>query len=230
MTQFSALTERVAGKGASAWTIHHSAARLRDEGHDVISLSVGDPDQTPPEPLIEATVCALREHRTGYSATIGYPALRQAIAARQERRTCRPCTAENVAVVPGAQGGLFCALQCLAGPGDEVIVLEPTYATYEAVVGAAGARMVATPLRSDRGFHPDLGSIACGITPHTRVVWINSPHNPTGAVFTAEEIAGIGSRPSSECRFGTVVEGSSKAAALVEIMSAVLRRQQRSTA
>jgi arginine:pyruvate transaminase len=191
MTRFSALTERVAGKGADAWIIHQSAMRLREAGHDVISLTIGDPDQPPPEPLIEATICALREHRTGYSATIGYPALRQAIAARQARRTHKPCTAENVAVVPGAQGGLFCALQCLAGPGDEVIVLEPTYATYEAVVGATGARMVAVPLCSDRGFHPDLDSIADAITPHTRVVWINSPHNPTGAVFTAEEIAGI---------------------------------------
>ena len=76
MIQFSVLTKRVAGKGAGAWTIHHAAARLREAGHDNISLRVGDPDQTPPEMLIDATVCALREHRTGYSATIGYPGRR----------------------------------------------------------------------------------------------------------------------------------------------------------
>jgi arginine:pyruvate transaminase len=191
MTRFSALTERVAGRGASAWAIHHAAVRLRDAGNDVIFLTVGDPDQAPPEPLIEATVLALRGHRTGYAPTIGYPALREAIAARYARRSGQPCTADNVVIVPGAQGGLFSALQCLAGLGDEVIVLEPTYATYEAVIGATGAQMVAVPLRADRNFHPDLDSINSAITPRTKVIWINSPHNPTGAVFTADEIARI---------------------------------------
>ena len=167
------------------------AARRREGGHDVIFLTVGDPDQAPPEPVIDATIDALRRHRTGYSATVGFPRVREAIAARFHRRTGQPCSADNVVVTPGAQGGLYCALQCLAGPGDEVIVPEPIYATYGAVVGASGARMVTVPLRADRGFHPDLDAIAGAVTPRTRVVWINSPHNPTGAVFTAEEIAGI---------------------------------------
>jgi len=191
MMRFSPLTERVAGKGVEAWAIHHAAVHWRDAGEDVILLTVGNPDQAPPAPLIEATVSALREHRTGYAPTIGYLWLREAIAARQARHTGQPCTADNVAVVPGAQGGLFAALQCLAGAGDEVIVLEPTYATYEAVVGATAARMVLAPLRSDRGFHPDIDRIAAAVTPRTRVLWSNTPHNPTGAVFTPEEIAGI---------------------------------------
>jgi aspartate/methionine/tyrosine aminotransferase len=173
MPRFSTLTERVAGRGAGAWASHHSALRLRDTGEDVIFLTVGDPDQPPPEPLIEATVSALRACRTGYSPTIGYPALREAIAARHAQRSGRPCGPENVVIVPGAQGGLFASLQCLAGPRDEVIVLEPTYATYEAVVGATGARMVAVPLRPERKFHPDLARIAAAITPQTRVIWIN---------------------------------------------------------
>jgi len=82
-------------------------------------------------------------------------------------------------------------LQCLAGPGDEVIVPEPIYATYEAVVGASGATMVTVPLLAGRGFHPDLDAIAAAITSRTRVIWINTPHNPTGAVFTADEMAAI---------------------------------------
>jgi arginine:pyruvate transaminase len=191
MMRFSPLTERLAGRGAGAWAINQAAARLREAGEDVIFLTVGDPDQAPPAALIDATVAALRAHRTGYAPMIGYPALREAIAARQARRSGQPCSADNVAVVPGAQGGLFCALHCLAGPGDEVIVPEPAYATYEGVVGATGARMVAVPLCADRGFHPDLDRIAGAITPHTRIIWINSPHNPTGAVFTGEEIAAI---------------------------------------
>jgi arginine:pyruvate transaminase len=189
--RFSPLVERVAGRGADAWAVHIEARRRQEAGEDVIFLTVGDPDQDPPAAVIDATVAALRRGRTGYAAIVGYPALRAAIAARVARRSFRPCTADNVAVVPGAQGGLFCSVQCLAGPGDEVVVPEPIYATYEAVIGASGARMVTVPLRSDRGFHPDLDALAAAVTPRTRVIWINSPHNPTGAVFTRDEIEAI---------------------------------------
>ena len=189
--RYSSLTERVAGRGAGAWAVHRRAIELREAGEDVIALTVGDPDQAPPELLIETTVAALRAHRTGYSRMIGTEALRQAIAARHAARTGQNCTADNVVVVPGAQGGLYCALQCLAGAGDEVVVPEPIYATYEAVIGASGATMVTVPLMPERGFHPDLDRMAAAIGPKTRVVWINSPHNPTGAVFTADEIGAI---------------------------------------
>jgi arginine:pyruvate transaminase len=189
--RFSPRVDRISGRGAGAWSVHMEAARLRDMGQDVILLTVGDPDQAPPGPVIDATIEALRRHRTGYSATVGYPRVREAIAARFQARTGRPCCAENVVVTAGAQGGLFCALQCIAGFGDEVIVPEPIYATYGGVIGASGARLVTVPLRADQGFHPDLDAIAGAVTPRTRVIWINSPHNPTGAVFTPEEIAGI---------------------------------------
>ena len=189
--RYSPLVERIAGKGRGAWAIHAEASRLRDAGEDITFLTVGDPDQDPPAPVIEATVAALRAHRTGYSPTVGYPAVRQAIAARVARRTGQPCGADNVVVVPGAQGGLYCALQCLAGPGDEVIVPEPIYATYQGVVGACGARMVTVALRPETGFHPDIDALAAAVTPQSRVMWINSPHNPTGAVFTQAEIDGI---------------------------------------
>jgi arginine:pyruvate transaminase len=186
--QFSPLVGRIAGKGARAWSIHFDALRQRATGRDVIFLTVGDPDQPPPEPVIAATVAALQAGKTGYSPIIGNPELRAAIAARAERRTGTPTTADNVAVVPGTQAGLYAALQCLAGPGDEVIALEPTYATYEAVAGASGAKLVTVPLRPETGFHPDLGALAPAVTTKTRGIWINSPHNPTGAVFTPDEI------------------------------------------
>jgi len=189
--RFSALTDRVAGRGAGAWAVHIAARRLRDAGEDVTLLTVGDPDQAPPAALVDAAIGALQARRTGYAPTIGFPSLRAAIAARQAARAGRLCTADNIAVVPGAQGGLYCALQCLAGAGDEVVVLEPTYATYEAVIGASCAHMVAVPLEPERGFHPDLDAIAAAVTPRTRVVWINSPHNPTGAVLTSGEMVGI---------------------------------------
>jgi len=189
--RFSTRVNNFSGRGTGAWSIQQEASLLRDSGHDVISLTVGDPDQPTPAPVIEATIEALRRGRTGYAPTIGYPQLRAAIAARFAGRTGRPCAAENVVVTPGAQGGLYCALQCLAGPGDEVIVPEPAYATYEGVVAASGAEMAMVPLSAERGFHPDLDSIAGAVTSRTRVIWVNSPHNPTGAVFTPDEIAGV---------------------------------------
>jgi arginine:pyruvate transaminase len=189
--RFSSRVENYSGPGTGAWSIQQEAALLRDSGHDVIFLTVGDPDQPTPAPVVEATIDSLRRGRTGYASTIGSPQLRAAIAARFGRRTGQPCAAENVTVTPGAQGGLYCSLQCLAGPGDEVIVPEPVYATYEGVVAASGAEMVMVPLPPEHGFHPDLDSIAGAVTPRTRVLWINSPHNPTGAVYTPDEIAGI---------------------------------------
>lgn len=189
--QFSPRVERLTGPGRGAWSVQQEAAVLRDSGHDVIFLTIGDPDQPAPAVVIDATIEALRRGRTGYGPMIGYPQLRAAIASRFAQRTGQPCAAENVTVTTGAQGGLYCALQCLSGPGDEVIVPEPVYATYEGVVAASGAEMVMVPLPAERGFHPDLDSVAGAVGPRTRVVWINSPHNPTGAVFTPEEIAGI---------------------------------------
>ena len=189
--RFSPLVDRIAGRGAGAWSVHAEARRRRDAGEDIIFLTVGDPDQAPPDAVIEATVAALRRHRTGYAPMIGSPPLRAAIAARVARRSGQPCEPDNIVVVPGAQGGLYCAIQCLAGPGDEVIVPEPIYATYAGVVGASGASLVTVPLRAEAGFHPDLDAIAAAVTPRTRALWINSPHNPTGAVFTRAEIEGI---------------------------------------
>ena len=191
MVRFSPLVDRIAGEETGAWRVHAEGVRRREAGHDVIFLTVGDPDQAAPEAVIGATIEALRRNRTGYSPIIGYPQVRAAVAARTQQRTGRPCSADNVVLTPGTQGGVFCALNCLAGPGDEVILPEPIYGPYAGVIGASGARMVNVPLRAENGFHPDLDSLANAITPRSRVIWINSPHNPTGAVFTADEVAGI---------------------------------------
>lgn len=186
--RYSPFVDRVAGRGAGAWAVHMEALQLRAAGHDPILLTVGDPDQPPPEKVIEATIQGLKAGHTGYAPIAGLPELRAAIAARVQSRSGKPCSAENVVIVPGTQGGLYTALQCLAGPDDEVIVPEPMYATYEAVVGASGATMVNVPLRPETGFHLDMAALAAAISPRTRAIWITSPHNPTGAVMTREEV------------------------------------------
>ena len=189
--RFSALTERVAGRGSGAWSINMRARQMIADGGDVIMLTVGDPDQDAPPVMVDALKRALDDGKTGYPPILGTQELREAIARRHAVRTGQPCTADNVVFVPGAQGGVYCALQCLVGIGEEVIVPEPVYATYPGVIGASGATMVMVPLLPERGFHPDLDAMAAAVTPRTRVVWINSPHNPTGAVFTRDEIVAI---------------------------------------
>jgi arginine:pyruvate transaminase len=189
--KFSNRVDRIAGKGSQAWKVHRDALEMRQQGRNVILLTVGDPDQKTPEVLIKAVIDALRAGDTGYAPILGFDDVRDAIAARFASSTGRPCHRSNVSVVPGAQAGLFCTLQCLVEEGDEVIIPEPTYATYEGVLGAAGGKMVNVPLRPECGFHPDIDNIAAAITPRTRAIWINSPHNPTGAVMSAKEIAAI---------------------------------------
>jgi len=189
--RFSPLVDRLAGEQTGAWRVHAEGMRRREAGHDVIFLTVGDPDQAAPAAVLDATIESLRHNRTGYTPIIGYPQVREAVATRMQRRTGRPCNADNVVLTPGTQGGLFAALHCLAGPGDEVILPEPIYGPYAGVIGASGARMVNVPLCPENGFHPDLDALASAVTPRTRVIWINTPHNPTGAVFTEDEVAGI---------------------------------------
>lgn len=182
--RFASLVERIAGPGAGAWRVHTRARELAAEGRAIVFLTVGDPDSPPPASVLAATIGALQAGRTHYSPIVGYPAVRAAVAARHAKQTGVATDADQVVLVPGAQAGLFAALACIAGPGDEVIVPEPIYATYAAVAGVSGATLVTVPLRSERGFHLDPDDLARRVTPETRVVWINSPHNPTGAVMT----------------------------------------------
>ncbi len=191
--KFSPLADRLSVSGADAWTVHNEAARLQASGREVTFLTIGDPDQAAPEVVVEGAVAALRRGRKGYSPYAGLPSVRAAIAARIQGRTAMPCVAKNVIVMPGAQAGVYAALQCVAGAGDEVILPEPVYATYPAVIAATGARMVNVPLDPARDFHPDLGAMERAITPRTRAIWINTPHNPTGVVFDQAEMDAIAS-------------------------------------
>ncbi|MBZ9557283.1 MULTISPECIES: pyridoxal phosphate-dependent aminotransferase [unclassified Modicisalibacter] len=183
---YSRLTERIAGDGAAAWNIHYRALERQSRGDDVIVLSVGDPDFTTPEPIIESAVNSLRGGATHYADVQGKPRLRELIADTHRRQGGAASTSPaNVAVMAGAQCGLYAVAQCVLEPGDEVLVPEPMYVTYEAALQAAGARLVRVPLRAANAFQPDPAEFAAAITPHTRAMLLNSPHNPTGQVLGA---------------------------------------------
>jgi arginine:pyruvate transaminase len=182
---------RVAGLGgaeAAAWNIHVDAMRRRAAGEDVILLSVGDPDFPTPPAIVAAAKASLDRGRTHYAEVVGQGALREAIARHHAALSGQDVEPAQVVVLAGAQSALYAACQCLLEPGDEVVVPEPMYVTYPATVAASGAAMVRVPLLAERGFHLDLDALAEAVTPRTRAILINSPHNPTGAVMTRHEV------------------------------------------
>jgi arginine:pyruvate transaminase len=165
------------------------ALARRQAGDDVIVLSIGDPDFDTPAPIVDAAVASMRGGRTHYSSARGEPALRSGIAERTARQSGAAVGIEHVVFLPGAQAALYAVMACVAGAGDEVVVPEPAYATYEGVVAAIGARMVHVPLPPERAFHLRVADVAAALTPRTRAVLINTPHNPTGAAMTAAALA-----------------------------------------
>ena len=184
--RFSTLTNRIAGEGASAWDIHVRALKRRAAGEDITVLSVGDPDFITPASIIEAAKRSLDDGATHYADVQGKRPLRDAIA----QRYCAAGTdthADNLIVMAGAQCGLYAVAQCLLEAGDEVIIPEPSYVTYEAVIQAPGAVIKHVPLQGDNGFCLDVADIAAAITPRTRAILLNSPHNPTGTLIDAKQ-------------------------------------------
>ncbi len=185
--RFSSRIERLEGEGTDAWIVHDRAVDRMHRGDEIYLLSIGDPDFETPAPIRQAAVAALGTGRTHYSPSGGEPALRAAIADRASETLATRVSPGQVVIYPGAQAALFALAQCLFDPGDEVIVPEPAYVTYEAMLGAAGATMVPIPLRPERAFHLDPGDIARAIGPRTRGLLLNFPHNPTGAILTRDE-------------------------------------------
>ena len=185
------LTERITGEGSDAWIVHDLAVQRRSQGEDIILLSIGDPDFETPPAIRAAAKASLDNDRTHYSPMGGEPAFRRAIASTTRRIYGRTVTPEQVTVFPGAQAALYALAQCLFDPGDEVIVLDPAYVTYEAVLGAPGAVMKLVSLRPEDGFHLDPDSIAAAVTPRTRGLVINFPHNPTGASLRKPEAIAV---------------------------------------
>lgn len=189
--RLSTLTGRIGGEGAAAWDIHFRAVERIRAGDDIILLSIGDPDFDTPADIVETCVASLHAGNTHYTDLHGEPSLREAIAGRHRRMTGQPVDADNVVVFSGAQNGLFAAALCLLDRGDEVIVPEPMYVTYEAVIGVSGATLVTTPLLRETGFHLDLDALAAAVTGHTRAILLNTPNNPTGAVLRLDELEAV---------------------------------------
>ncbi|MCE7979819.1 MAG: aminotransferase class I/II-fold pyridoxal phosphate-dependent enzyme [Caldilinea sp. CFX5] len=186
--KFADVVSRLVGQGYGGWSVHGKARTLIANGVDVIMLTIGDPDFHTPPAIVATAVTSLHRGRTHYTPSYGELKLRQAIAAYHMRHTGQVVTHENVAVVQGAQCGLYVAAMCTLQAGDEVIMSDPVYSTYPAVIGATGANAVYVRLHPETNFHPDLAEVAAAITPRTRAILFNTPHNPTGSVLRQDEI------------------------------------------
>jgi aspartate/methionine/tyrosine aminotransferase len=190
--QFSPLVDRIAGDGADAWLVHYAARAAHESGEDVICLSVGDPDLETPAPVVERAIESLRAGDTHYTPATGREHLREAIAAAHRARTGQPVEAANVIFLAGAQNALFATSLCIAGPGDEVIALEPLYPSYPATLEVSGARMVRVAAPAAQGFRVDLAALEANITPQTRAIFFATPNNPSGVILSAADLAVIG--------------------------------------
>jgi len=159
--------------------------------HGAVNLGQGFPDFDVPARLVDALTRAMREGRNQYAPMSGIPALREAIAGKTAR--CyghRPDADTEVTVTSGASEAIFDAVHAVVRPGDEVIVLDPCYDCYEPAIDLAGGVAVHVPL-DPRTFAPDWPRIAAAVTPRTRMLMINSPHNPSGAMWTAADIEAL---------------------------------------
>jgi len=174
-----------------AYVVLGAARELEAAGHKVVHLEIGEPDMPTPSHVVEAAIRALHEGRTRYALAAGVPELRDAIAQSLVARGVR-ATPENVIVGPGAKPMLFSAALALVEPGDEVLCPDPGFPIYESVVRLAGGRSVYYPLDEARAFAPDVAAIAGLVTPRTRAIILNLPHNPTGGVATLDHLARLG--------------------------------------
>lgn len=184
----SKLIKKISGPASKAWWVGDKAFEMIDSGIDVIHLGIGDPDFDTPKQISSSLKQAIDDNKTHYSPLAGENDLRQEIASHAMSLYGGDIKKENIAVLPGAQAALFSTFLCLAERGDEVIALEPTYATYPAVIKASGAKIVTVNLDEKKRYQLNVSDIKKAITSKTKAILINSPSNPSGAVFKQDTL------------------------------------------
>ena len=186
------LAERMNRIGVeTAFEVLVRARALEAQGRDIIHLEIGEPDFDTPRHIVEAGKQALDEGWTHYGPTQGLPELREAIASYICRTRGIKVGAEHVCVVPGGKPIIFFPLMALLEPGDEVIYPNPGFPIYESMINFLGAKPVPIPLVEDRGFSFDLNVLKDSLSPKTKMLILNSPHNPTGGVIPAADVRAI---------------------------------------
>ncbi len=177
--------------GKDGWEVHFTAMGRKQAGEDILMLSVGDHDFDTPEATVEACVRAVRGGHHHYTQLPGIPALRQAMADVSTRATGVPTSLDQVIATPGGQSALYAAVQGTLDRGDHAIMIAPYYATYPGTFHAAEAEFTVVEASAETGFEPDPAAIEAAVRPNTRSILINTPNNPTGAVYSRKTLEGI---------------------------------------
>jgi len=176
----------------SAFEVLARAKALEATGKRVIHLEIGEPDFPTAEHISQAAVEALLGGQTHYVPAPGIAPLREAVAAFLDRTgRLRNVSADRVVVTPGAKPIMFFTILALCGPGDEVLYPDPGFPMYASITAFAGATPVPVPLRQGNGFRIDVDELAALITPRSKLLIINSPHNPCGSALTRADCAAI---------------------------------------
>lgn len=189
-----ALSTRVDGispSGKDGWELHFEAMTRHQAGEPIIMLSVGDHDFHTPNQTVEACVRELRAGHHHYTQLPGLPRLREAMATTTTASTGVDTGPEQILATPGGQAALFAAALATADPGDHAIIVAPYYATYPHTFRAAQVAITVVEARAENGFQPDAADIERAVRPNTRAILINTPNNPTGAVYGRETLQGL---------------------------------------
>ncbi len=191
MTDFR-LADRMGRLGTeSAFEVLARAKAMEAAGHKIIHLEIGEPDFPTAAHIVEATVEALRAGHTHYVPAPGIPPLREAVAAFLERTGRLRTTPDRVVVTPGAKPIMFFTILALANEGDEVLYPDPGFPMYESITSFAGAVPVPVPLRERNDFRIDVGELENLVTERSKLLIINSPHNPCGSALTRQDCEAI---------------------------------------
>jgi aspartate aminotransferase len=187
----------------AAFTVFGRARQLQAIGRDIIHFEIGEPDFDTPAHIKAAGKAAIEANFTHYAPNPGLMEFRELIAdyATRFRNLRVPFFAENVVVAPGAKPIIWNLLTALLDPGDEMVYAEPAYPTYAAAAEYLRAVPVPVPLRESRKFSIDLDELTAKVTARTKVLIINSPSNPTGGVFTRDDLAAIAQLAEKYPRF-----------------------------
>jgi aspartate aminotransferase len=178
-------------EGSATIAIAARARELRAQGRNVLDVSVGEPDFRTPEFAAQAGIAAIQQGHTHYPPVPGIAPLREAIAGLIHRSTGVKTEAGGVVVTSGAKQALFNACFCLFGPGDEVLIPVPYWTSYPALVRLARAEPRFVPTTAESGFRVSVDDLEAARTPRVKGLILNSPSNPTGAVYSADELAAI---------------------------------------
>ncbi|HEU4988223.1 MAG TPA: pyridoxal phosphate-dependent aminotransferase [Gemmatimonadaceae bacterium] len=174
----------------SAFEVLAAAGAREKLGRSIVHFEIGQPDIQPPAHVIEATVRALREGKTGYAPAAGLPELREAVAQYMKRRHV-PATAEQAIIAPGPKAALFAAMASVIRPGDEVLAPSVGFPAYTQITRFLDGRTTYYDLDASRHFAVRVEELERHVTPKTRVLMLNAPQNPTGGIIGRDELPAI---------------------------------------